>query len=92
MTYEEVFKHLTATGKAQHIEGEDSATFAPDGYLPRSWKVLPELDVIPASIEKQARFLYDAITTIQAKARAAELDVAWLVAIEQRCDIISAFS
>ncbi|PMD57288.1 uncharacterized protein K444DRAFT_632405 [Hyaloscypha bicolor E] len=73
LTYQEVFQHLVSTGKARHIQGEMSTTRAPDGYLPHSWNVLTELDVLPPPVAKEATFLNEAIAAIEAKAKATEL-------------------
>jgi hypothetical protein len=73
LTYQEVFQHLVSTDKARHIQGELSTTRAPDGYLPHSWNILTELDILPPPVAKEATFLNDAIAAIETKAKATEL-------------------
>jgi hypothetical protein len=73
LTYQEVFQHLVSTDKARHIQGEMSTTRAPDGYLPQSWNVLTELDILPPPVAREATFLNEAIAAIEAKAKATEL-------------------
>ncbi|KAE9378322.1 hypothetical protein N431DRAFT_554551 [Stipitochalara longipes BDJ] len=71
LTYEEVFMHLTSTGKTNYIHPEASMTVAPDGYTPHSWNVLTELDVVPPVVKKEGAFLHEAMAVIQAKTRPA---------------------
>ncbi|KAH8749666.1 hypothetical protein BGZ57DRAFT_130991 [Hyaloscypha finlandica] len=73
LTYQEVFQHLVSTDKARHIQGELSTTRAPDGYLPQSWNVLTELDILPPPVAREATFLNEAIAAIEAKAKVTEL-------------------
>ncbi|KAN0108673.1 hypothetical protein V8E51_008415 [Hyaloscypha variabilis] len=72
LTYEEVFKHLASTGTSQHIVPEGSMSFTPDGYLPKSWRVLTELDVIPPVVKREGSFLHETIAAIQTKVKAGE--------------------
>jgi len=75
MTYGEVFKHLSSTGKGLYIRPEASMNIAPDEYLPKSWNVLTELDIVPPNIKREAPFLGQTMAAILANANKASASV-----------------